>query len=75
MRSIGKIVKCIRYDNVCDYESLKQYCKENDIVLEMTNPNTPQHNGVVEKSLETDLNCIRSMLYQINFMEDMATKL
>ena len=41
----------------------------------MTTPNTPQHNGVVERSFETDLNCIRAMLYQANFTAEMATEL
>ena len=41
----------------------------------MTAPNTPQHTGVVERSFEIDLNCIRAMLYQVNFTADMATKL
>ena len=42
----------------------------------MTAPNTPQYNGVVvERSFETDLNCIRAILYQANFTAEMATKL
>ena len=40
----------------------------------MTVPFTPQHNGVVEQSFETDLICIRSMLYQANFTEEMVRK-
>ena len=37
--------------------------------------NTPQQNGAVERSFETDLNCVRAMLYQANFTTKMATKL
>ena len=41
----------------------------------MTAPNTPEHNGVVERSFETDLNCMRAILYQANFTAELATKL
>ena len=41
----------------------------------MTAPNAPQHNGVVERSLETDLKRVIAMLYQANFTTEMATKL
>ena len=41
----------------------------------MTPPNTPQHNGVVERSFQTDLNCRKVMLYQANFTTEIATKL
>ena len=71
----GKKVKYIRCDNAGEHEQLKKYCEENNIILEMTAPNTPQHNGVVERSFETDLNCIRAMLYQASFTTEMATKL
>ena len=40
----------------------------------MTALNTPQHNGVVERSFETDLNCARAMLYQAKFMTEMTIK-
>ena len=41
----------------------------------MTAPNTTQHNGVVERSFETDLNCIRSIPYQATFTQEMASRL
>ena len=41
----------------------------------MTAANAPQHNRVVERSLEIDLNRVRAMLYQVNFTAEMATKL
>ena len=41
----------------------------------MTASKTPQHNGVVEISFKIELNCIRSMLYQENFTEEMESKL
>ena len=41
----------------------------------MTAPNSPQHNGVEERSFETYLNCKQAMLYQANFTIETATKL
>ena len=41
----------------------------------MATLNRLKHNGIVERSFETDLNCIRSMLYQANFTEEKVTKL
>ena len=75
LKNKGKQVYYIRCDNAGEHEPLKQYCDEKGINLEMTAPNTPQHNGVVERSFETDLNCVRAMLYQANFTTEMATKL
>ena len=73
LKNKGKQVYYIRCDNAGEHEPLKQYCDEKGINLEMTAPNTPQHNGVVERSFETDLNCVRAMLYQENFTTEMAT--
>ena len=39
----GKKVKYIRCDYAGEHEQLKKYCEENNIILEMTAPNTPQH--------------------------------
>ena len=75
LESKGKQVKYIRCDNAGEHIPLKTYCEQKGIILEMTAPNTPQHNGVVERSFETDLNCIRAMLYQANLNKEMATKL
>ena len=38
----------------------------------MTVPNTPLHNGIIERSFGIELNYTRSMLYQANFTEEMA---
>ena len=51
------------------------YFDKKGINLEILAPNTPQHNNVVERSFETDLICVRAMLYQTNFATEMATKL
>ena len=55
-------------------QTTEKYCEENGITLEMTAPNTPQHNGVVERRFETDLNYISAMLYQANFIAEIVTK-
>ena len=75
LKNKRKNVRYIRYNNAREHEPWKKYCEEKGITLEMTAPNTPQHNGVVEQSFETDLNCIQAMLYQANFTTEMATKL
>ena len=41
----------------------------------MTTPNTPQHNGVVERSFATELNLIRAMIFQANFTTTMISSL
>ena len=58
-----------------EHEKLKKYWEETEMFQEIIAPNTQQHNKIVERSFETDLNCIRSMLDQVNFTEEMATKL
>ena len=75
LKNKEKQVNYIRYDNAGEHEPLQKYCDEKGINLEMTNPNTPQHNGVVERGFEIDLNCVRAMLYQANFTTEMTTKL
>ena len=75
LQSKGKKVKYIRCNNAEECKPLKKYREENGITLEMTAINTPQHNRVLERSFETDMNCITAMLYQANFTAEMATKL
>ena len=75
LKNEGKQVNYIRCENAGEHELLKKYCDEKGTNLEMTAPNTPQHNGVEEKSFETDLNCVRAMLYQANFTTELAKKL
>ena len=53
-KAAGKPCKYLRCDNAGENESyVQQVCAENDIHLEMTAPNTPQMNGVVERSFAT----------------------
>ena len=75
LKNKGKQVYYIRCDNAGEHEPLKIYCEEKGINLEMTATNTPQHNVAVKRSFETDLNCVRAILYQANFTTEMATKL
>ena len=71
----SKNVKYLRCDNAGEHNELISYCERNNIVLEKTAPNTPQHNGVVERSFATDLNYIRAMLFQANFTPSMVSAL
>lgn len=71
----GKKVKFIRCDNAGEHNALISYCEKSNINLEMTTPNTPQHNGVVERSFATELNYIRAMLFQANFTPAMISSL
>jgi hypothetical protein len=53
-KAAGKPCKYLRCDNAGENELyVQQVCAENDIQLEMTAPNTPQMNGVVERSFAT----------------------
>ena len=71
LRNKGKQVKFIRCDNAGEHEPLKKYCDRIEIKLKITAPNTPQHNCVVEKCCDRDLNCVTAMLYQENFTTEM----
>ena len=71
----GKKVKFLRCDNAGEHNVLKAFCEKNNITLEMTTPNTPQQNGVVERSFATELNYIRAMLFQANFTPAMVSSL
>ncbi|MCP3667476.1 MAG: DDE-type integrase/transposase/recombinase, partial [Gammaproteobacteria bacterium] len=51
VRQQGHSIKFIRCDNAGENLGLKRICNENGIKLEMTSPNTPQQNGVAERSL------------------------
>jgi hypothetical protein len=53
-KAAGKACKYLRCDNAGENESyVQKLCAEHDVVLEMTAPNTPQMNGVVERSFAT----------------------
>jgi transposase InsO family protein len=53
-KATGKPCKYLRCDNAGENVLyVQQVCAENDIQLEITAPNTPQMNGVVERSFAT----------------------
>jgi hypothetical protein len=53
-KAAGKACKYLRCDNAGENESyVQKLCAEHDVTLEMTAPNTPQMNGVVERSFAT----------------------
>ena len=75
LKKSGKEVKSLRCDSAGEHNALIPYCIRNNITLEMTTLNTPQHNGVVERSFATELNLIRAMLFQANFTTTMISSL
>ncbi|KAI2493367.1 PIF1-like helicase [Fragilaria crotonensis] len=55
---------CKRCDNAGENESyVQELCVEYDVILEMTAPNTPQMNGVVERSFVTCRNRAFATMY------------
>lgn len=60
----GRSIKIPRTDGGGEFCSteMSNYCKEHDIVHEITAPYTPQHNGIAERRNMTVLNMVRSML-------------
>ena len=62
-REKGRKLKCVRADNVGEYRvPFEDYCREHGIRLEKTVPQTPQHNGVIERMNYTINDRIRCML-------------
>ena len=67
-KATGKPCKYLRCNNAGENESyVQQLCAENNIQLEMTAPNTPQMNGVVERSFATCQNCAFTTMYCVPF--------
>lgn len=67
-KAAAKPCKYLRCDNAGENESyVQQVCAENDIQLEMTAPNTPQMNGVVERSFATCKNRAFATMYCARF--------
>ena len=48
---LGKRIKRLRLDRGGEYsdKSLKEFCKSNGIIHELTTPYSPQQNGIVER--------------------------
>ena len=63
-KAAGKPCKFLRCDNAGENESyVQELCTDFDIQLEMTAPNTPQMNGVVERSFATCKNRAFATMY------------
>jgi hypothetical protein len=63
-KAAGKPCKFLRCDNAGENESyVQELCVEYDVILEMTAPNTPQMNGVVERSFVTCRNRAFATMY------------
>jgi hypothetical protein len=49
-RALGMMTKCLRCDNAGEHlEQMLASCEEFAMVLELTAPDAPQQNGVVER--------------------------
>ena len=61
---IKENLRCARSDRGREFLStkFKDYCEENGILRQLTTPNTPQQNGVVERRNQTIMGLVRSML-------------
>ncbi|GAA0147366.1 hypothetical protein LIER_07086 [Lithospermum erythrorhizon] len=60
----GKNIKYLRTDRGGEYLSsdFNAYCNEHGIKRQLTNPYTPQQNGVAERRNRTVMNMVRAML-------------
>ena len=67
-KAAGKPCKFLRCDNAGENEAhVQKVCAEHGITLEMTAPNTPQMNGVVERSFATCKNRAFATMYCARF--------
>jgi hypothetical protein len=55
--------------------TVKSKAKECSIKIEFTGPDTPQHNGKVERRIYNNKLKAKAMLFQAGFTETMHTKL
>jgi len=63
-RESGRQIKMVRSDGGGEYKSneFKRHCEELGLQNSITCPNTPQHNGVVERKNRTIMDTMTSML-------------
>ncbi|KAK3001833.1 hypothetical protein RJ639_022241 [Escallonia herrerae] len=75
-KEFGKKVKCLRSDNGGEYMSdvFLQYCDDNNILRQMTCPDTPQQNGVVERKLGYLSSICLSWLHDKNLPRELWAK-
>ena len=63
-------VKFLRCDNAGEHqEPLQKVCTKQGVTLEYTAPNTPQHNGVVERRFVTDRDRAMAMMLAAKFTQ------
>ena len=64
MENTNTKVDCVRCDNASENVKLEKLCLEQrlKVQFEYTARDTPQHNGVVERSYQTLYNKVRAML-------------
>jgi hypothetical protein len=63
LKAMKKDVKFLRADNAGEHGiKLANVCNKFGVTLELTAPNTPQQNGVVERKIYTDKNRAHAML-------------
>lgn len=72
----GRRIKCLRTDRGGEYLSsdFKDFCNEHGIRRQLTNPYTPQQNGVAERRNRTIMNMVRSMLISKNMPKMLWTE-
>ena len=58
----GFRVKHLRFDNAGEHQTIENFCLKLGIQPEGTAPNTPQHNGIVERRFATDLRRAQAMM-------------
>jgi transposase InsO family protein len=65
---LDKSIKVFRTDRGCEYlsEQFKELCDEKGILRQLTMPQMPQQNGVIERRNRTLLEMVRSIMAQAN---------
>jgi hypothetical protein len=72
----GYKIKVIRMDDAGGHETtVKEKAEERGIEVEFTGPDTPQHNGKVERRIYNNKLKAKAMLFQAGFTEKMRAKL
>jgi hypothetical protein len=72
----GINVQSLRYDNAGEHgDEVKSICSHFKVRWETTAPNTPQHNGVVERQFATEWSRANAMLEAADFTERMKNRL
>ena len=71
LKAQGYKMKYIRCDNAGEnLAGLKKVCDKHGLTMELTAPNTPQHNGVAERRLTLVMQRANAMMSNANFNDD-----